>query len=64
MAALEARTPEEQEQFYRQRKNRNAVTIKERQAMIAAAFEVYGPMFLIMIGSFAAAALLLYLYLR
>lgn len=64
MAALEGRTPEEQEEFYRQRKNRIAVTFKERLAMIAAAFEVYGPMFLIMIGSFAAAALLLYLYLR
>lgn len=64
MAALEGRTPEQQEELYRQRKNRVAVTFKERLAMMAAAFQVYGPVFLIMIGSFLVAALLLYLFLR
>ena len=64
MAALECRTPEEQEEFYRQRKNRVAVTFKERLAMVAAAFQVYGPMFLIMIVSFLLAAVLLYWFLR
>ena len=64
MAALYGRTPDEQEEFYRKRKNSIAVTFRERLAMIGAAFEVYGPMFLIMTASFAAAAVLLYLYLR
>lgn len=63
MAALEGRTPEEQEEYDRQRRNRIAVTFKERLAMVAAAFEVYGPMFLIMIGSFLLAALLMYWFL-
>lgn len=63
MAALEGRTPEEQEEYDRLRKNRVAVTFRERLAMIAAAFQVYGPMFLIMIGSFLLAAVLLYLFL-
>lgn len=63
MAALEGRTPEEQEEYDRLRKNRIAVTFRERLAMIAAAFQVYGPMFLIMIGSFLLAAVLLYLFL-
>ena len=63
MAALEGRTPEEQEEYDRQRKNRVFVTAKERWAMIAAAFTVYGPPFLIMIGAFLLAAVLLYLFL-
>ena len=63
MAALEGRTPEEQEEYDRKRRNRVAVTFKERLAMIAAAFQVYGPMFLIMIGGFLLAAVLLYLFL-
>lgn len=63
MAALEGRTPEEQEEFDRRRKNRVFVTGKEKLAMIAAAFSVYGPPFLMMIGSFLLAALLLYLFL-
>ena len=64
MAALEGRTPAEQEEFDRKRKNMVFVTMKEQWAMIAAAFTVYGPPFLIMIGSFAFAALLMYLFLR
>ena len=63
MAALEGRTPEEQEEYDRLRKNRVAVTLREWLAMVAAAFTVYGPMFLIMIGSFLLAAVLLYLFL-
>lgn len=64
MAALEGRTPKEQEEYDRQRKNRVFVTAKERWAMISAAFTVYGPPFLIIIGSFLLAAVLLYLYLK
>ena len=63
MAALEGRTPEQQEEYDRQRKNRVFVTAKESWAMIAAAFTVYGPPFLIMIGAFLLAAVLLYLFL-
>ena len=63
MAALEGRTPEQQEEYDRQRKNRVFVTAKERWAMIAAAFTVYGPPFLIMIGAFLLAAVLRYLFL-
>lgn len=64
MAALEGRTPEEQEEYDRQRKNRVFVTARERWAMIVAAFSVYGPPFLVMVVSFALAALLVYLFLR
>lgn len=64
MAALEGRTPEEQEEYDRQRKNRVFVTARERWAMIVAAFSVYGPPFLVMITGFALAALLVYLFLR
>lgn len=64
MAALYGRTPEEQEEFDRKRKNRTSATGKERLAMIKAAFAVYGPMLLIMVGGFSVAALLLYLFLR
>ena len=63
MAALEGRTPEEQEEYNERRKNFPAVTGKERRAMIAAAFSVYGPLLLMMVGAFTAAALLLYLFL-
>ena len=64
MAALEGRTPEEQEEYDRQRKNRVFVTARERWAMIVAAFSVYGPPFLVMIAGFTLAALLVYLFLR
>ena len=63
MAALEGRTPEQQEELDRQRKNRVDVTKSERRAMISAAFSVYGPMLLCMVGAFLLAALLLYFFL-
>lgn len=63
MAALYGRTPEEQEEFNRKRKGNDA-TPSERLAMIRAAFSVYGPMLLIVVGGFAIAALLMYLFLK
>ena len=64
MAALSGRTPEEQEEYDKKRKNRISATAKERWAMMRAAFEVYGPVLLICVGSFSVAALLMYLFLR
>lgn len=64
MSALEGRTPEEQEEFDKKRKNTVAVTFRERLAMIRAAFTVYGPLVLICVLSFSVAALLLYLFLK
>ena len=64
MAALEGRTPEEQEEYDKKRKNRVLVTGKERFAMMSAAFSVYGPILLCCVGAFAIAALLMYFFLR
>lgn len=64
MAALEGRTPEEQEEFDKKRKNRVPVNAKESWAMISAAFTVYGPIVLCCVGSFALAALLMYWFLK
>ena len=64
MAALEGRTPEEQEEYDRKRKSRVNATARERWAMIKAAVSVYGPLLLICIGAFSFAALLMYLFLR
>ena len=64
MAALEGRTPEEQEEFDKQRKNRVLVTGKERFAMITAAFSVYGPILLCCVGAFTVAALIMYFLMR
>ena len=64
MAALHGRTPEEQEEYDRKRKNRISATGKERWAMLTAAFSVYGPILLICIGAFFVAALLMYLFLK
>jgi hypothetical protein len=64
MAGLDGRTPEEQEELEKKRKNAVFVTGKEKRAMIAAAFTVYGPFFLCMIGAFTLAALLMYFFLR
>lgn len=64
MAALEGRTPEEQEEYDRKRKSRVTATARERWAMLRAAFTVYGPVLLICVGSFSIAALLMYLFLR
>lgn len=64
MAALEGRTPEEQEEFDKKRRNRISATAKERWAMIKAAFTVYGPLLLVCVASFSVAALFMYLFLR
>lgn len=64
MAALEGRTPEEQEEYDRKRKNRISATGRERWAMLTAAFSVYGPILLICVAAFSVAALLMYLFLR
>ena len=63
MAALEGKTPEEQEEYQKRRKSFLAVTGRERRAMISAAFIVYGPLLLMLVGAFTAVALLMYLFL-
>ena len=63
MAALNGRTPEEQEEFDRRRKSAAVFTGKERWAMIRAAFAVYGPILLITVGAFLLAGILLYFIL-
>ena len=64
MAALEGKTPEDLDKREEERKNRINVTRKERRAMIAAAFQVYGPILLIIVVGFALAAVIMYLLLR
>ena len=64
MAALEGKTPEQVEEEEKRRKNFPKVTGKEQWAMIKAAFTVYGPVFLMLIGSFVLAALFLYFFLK
>lgn len=64
MAALEGRTPEEQEEYDKKRRSRISATGRERWAMISAAFSVYGPLLLVVVGAFTAAALLMYLFLK
>ena len=64
MAALYGRTPEEQEEYNKKRKSAIAATGKERWAMIKAAFIVYGPLLLMVVGGFSVAALLMYLLLN
>ena len=64
MSALYGRTPEEQEAYEKKQKNRIDVTRRERWAMIKAAFTVYGPLLLMMVGSFTIAAFLMYLFLK
>lgn len=63
MAALEGKTPEEKEELDKKRRSMPAITGKERAAMIKAAFCVYGPMLLMVVGAFGIAALLMYLFL-
>ncbi len=63
MAALDGKTPEEQEELDRRRKSTPFFTGKERIAMIKAAFLVYGPLLLIAASSFLIAGLLLYFFL-
>ena len=64
MAGLEGKTPEQLEERDRQRKRAVKVTRKERRAMIAAAFQVYGPVLLIIVVGFGLAGVLLYFLLR
>ena len=64
MSALYGRTPEEQEEYEKKIKDRVDVTKKERFAMIKAAFAVYVPLLLILVGSFVLTALLLYFLLK
>ena len=63
MAGLYGRTPEEQEELDRKRRNQVQATFKERWAMISAALTVYGPMLLIAILGFGLTALFMYLFL-
>ena len=64
MAALNGRTPEEQEEFDERRKSNVAYSFKEQWAMIVAAFQVYGPILLIVVGSFFLTGLGLYFFLK
>ena len=64
MAALEGKTPEELEKRDKERKNRVKITRKERRAMIGAAFQVYGPILLLIIVGFSIAAVIMYLLLK
>lgn len=64
MAALNGRTPEEQEEFEKKRKAQVDTTWKEKRAMIAAAFTVYGPVLLCTVVAFLLAALFLYFFLK
>jgi hypothetical protein len=63
MAALNGRTPEEQEEYDKRRKNADYFTAKERWTMIRAAFSVYGPLLLIVVGAFLVTGILLYFFL-
>ena len=64
MAALEGKTPEDLDKREEERKRRVNVTRKERNAMIRAAFQVYGPILLIIIVGFSLAAVIMYLLLK
>ena len=64
MSFLDGLTPEEAEELEKKKKNRPTVTGKERWAMIKAAFAVYGPLLLMVVGGFSIAALLMYLFLN
>ena len=64
MASLHGRTPEEQEEYEKKLENRINATPRERWAMIKAAFAVYGPLLLMVVLAFGAAALLLYFFLK
>ena len=63
MASLNGRTPEEEEEYEKRRKNAPIILPKERRAMIGAAFAVYGPLLLMVVAAFGISALLLYLFL-
>ena len=63
MAALNGRTPEEQEEFEKRRNSTPSFNRKEKWAMIKAAFSVYGPLLLMVVGAFGLTALLMYFFL-
>ena len=63
MAMLNGKTPEEQEEFEKRKRETPMFTGSEKWAMVKAAFSVYGPLLLIAVGGFGVAALLLYLFL-
>ncbi len=63
MAALDGKTPEEQEELDKRRKSTPFFNGRERWAMIKAAFAVYGPLLLMVVAAFGLTALLLYLFL-
>ena len=64
MAALSGMTPEELDEFNKKKKNRINATSKERWAMIVAAFQVYGPLLLMIVLAFGGAALFMYFFLK
>ena len=64
MAALSGMTPEELDEFNEKKKKRVDATSKERWAMIAAAFQVYGPLLLMIVLAFCSAALFMYFFLK
>ena len=64
MSGLYGRTPDEQEEYEKKLENRVNATGKERWAMIKAAFSVYGPLLLMVIGAFGLTLLLMCLYIR
>ena len=64
MAALEGRTPEEQEEYDKKRKSKIDATGRERWAMMQAAFAVYGPLLLICLLGFGLTGLLMYFFLK
>lgn len=64
MAALEGKTPEDLDKREEERKKGVNVTRKERWAMIRAAFQVYGPVLLMIILGFSIAAVIMYLLFR
>ena len=52
------------EEFEKRRRETPAFTRGEKGAMMKAAFTVYGPLLLIVVGGFALTGLLLYLFLK
>ena len=64
MAATYGLTPEELERQKEAEKNVSYTTRKERFAMIKAAFAVYGPLLLVVVGAFSLTALVMYLFLK
>ena len=64
MAALDGKTPEEREEFEKRRRETPAFTRGEKGAMIKAAFTVYGPLMLMVVGGFVLTGLFLYFFLK